>query len=102
MASGGSGDCLTGILTAPLRTRDEGNDAARLGTYWHGLAGDLALQEQGGPSVLATDLIEQLPRALNIISSSPTATLMRPHDEAIARILGPTPKRREGHSLIHR
>lgn len=74
MASGGSGDCLTGILAALLGQGMKAIDAARLGTYWHGLAGDLALQDQGGPSVLATDLIEQLPRALSIISSSPTAT----------------------------
>ena len=58
MAKGGSGDVLTGIITAFLAQGYMGLDAALLGVYLHGLAGDLALQHQSQESMLATDLIE--------------------------------------------
>jgi NAD(P)H-hydrate epimerase len=60
LAVGGSGDCLTGIVTALLCQGMAAIDAARLGVHLHGLAGDLAHQELGGPSVLATDVIRFL------------------------------------------
>ncbi len=63
MATGGSGDCLTGMIGSLLGQGYSGFDSARIAAYWHGLAGDLALKELGGPSVLATDLIAMLPRA---------------------------------------
>ncbi len=58
MAKGGSGDVLTGIITALLAQGYTGLDAALLGVYLHGLAGDLALQHQSQESMLASDLIE--------------------------------------------
>ncbi len=63
MATGGSGDVLTGITTALLCQGLSPFDAARLGVYVHGLAGDLAAAELGQVSLIATDLIHFLPRA---------------------------------------
>ncbi len=63
MAVGGSGDCLTGMIAALICQGMACLDAARLGAYLHGLAGDLAHSELGTPSTLATDLIRFLPTA---------------------------------------
>lgn len=63
MATGGSGDVLTGIITALLCQGLTPFDAARLGVYVHGLAGDLAVAELGQVSMIASDLIHFLPRA---------------------------------------
>jgi NAD(P)H-hydrate epimerase len=60
MASGGSGDVLTGVLAARLAQGDEADFAACLAAYWHGLAGDLALERLGGPAVPAGELIGSL------------------------------------------
>ncbi len=64
MASGGSGDVLTGILGALLAQGLEALDAARLGVYLHGLAGDLALLRLAGtadPSPAASRAAAALP-----------------------------------------
>jgi ADP-dependent NAD(P)H-hydrate dehydratase len=63
MATGGSGDVLTGIITALLCQHLTPFDAARLGAYVHGLAGDLAAAELGQVSLIASDLIDCLPKA---------------------------------------
>lgn len=63
MATGGSGDVLTGLLLALLARGYEPQAAALLGVYLHGLAGDLALDEQGLESLAARDLLQALPRA---------------------------------------
>lgn len=57
MATGGSGDVLTGILTGLLAQGYSAHDAAVLGTYLHGLAGDLAVKEIGQESLMASDII---------------------------------------------
>lgn len=63
LAVGGSGDCLTGIITA-LACQGLGvYQAAVLGVYLHGLAGDIAHRELGSPSTLGTDLINAIPAA---------------------------------------
>ena len=64
MATGGTGDTLTGILTGLLCQGFEPFDAARLGTWLHGRAGDLAAQEVGEPSLLPTDLQRHLHKAI--------------------------------------
>ena len=62
MASGGSGDVLTGLLAALLgQLRDL--SAVRLGVYLHGLAGDLAAARLGEVPLAARDLVEALPAA---------------------------------------
>lgn len=63
MASGGTGDVLAGLLGALLAQRMAPFDAAVLGVYLHGLAGDFARDVQGETSLIATDLLEFLPAA---------------------------------------
>jgi ADP-dependent NAD(P)H-hydrate dehydratase len=69
MATGGTGDVLTGILTALLCQKLSPYDAARLGCHVHGLAGDLAAEEMGEVSLIASDLIKYLPTAWQLVSS---------------------------------
>ncbi len=61
MATAGSGDVLTGIVAAFLGQQSNPLDACVLGTYLHGLAGDMAASEKGMHSMIATDIIEHLP-----------------------------------------
>lgn len=63
MATGGTGDVLTGVITALLCQGLAPLDAARLGVYLHGLAGDLAAARLGQESMIARDLIDFLPEA---------------------------------------
>lgn len=63
LAKGGSGDILTGIITAFLSQGYSGQQAAQCGVYLHGLAADLALQQQSQESMLASDIIERLGEA---------------------------------------
>lgn len=60
MATGGSGDVLTGILTSLLAQRYLPQDAARLGVYQHGVAGDRAAQLRSKVSMIASDIVENL------------------------------------------
>lgn len=64
MATAGSGDVLTGLIAALIGQRLAALDAARLGVYAHGRAGDLAMAALGGRSLVASDLLDYLPRAL--------------------------------------
>jgi NAD(P)H-hydrate epimerase len=63
MATGGSGDVLTGIITALVCQGLTPFDAAHLGVYLHGLAGDLAADQLGQVSLIARDLVDYLPQA---------------------------------------
>lgn len=63
MATGGSGDVLTGIITALVCQGLSPFEAAQLGTHLHGLAGDLAAAELGQTSLVASDLVRYLPQA---------------------------------------
>lgn len=63
MATAGSGDVLTGILTGLLARGYSQRDACLLGMYLHGLAGDLAAKELGKESLIASDIINYLPQA---------------------------------------
>jgi len=65
MASGGMGDLLSGIIGALLAQGLSLLDAARLGVYLHACAGDAVAQHQGERGMLASDLLEELPRLLN-------------------------------------
>jgi len=67
MATGGSGDVLTGIITALICQELSPFDAAILGAHVHGLAGDLAAKELGQVSLIARDLIQLLPRAMKTV-----------------------------------
>jgi ADP-dependent NAD(P)H-hydrate dehydratase len=63
MATAGSGDVLTGIITALLGQGLSDFDAAVLGVYIHGLAGDIAAEKFGQVSLMTTDIIDSLPDA---------------------------------------
>jgi NAD(P)H-hydrate epimerase len=64
MATGGTGDVLTGVIAALLGQGLEPFAAAQLGAYAHGLAGDLARDALGEVTLVATDLLQYLPAAL--------------------------------------
>jgi len=68
MATGGSGDVLTGILSGLLAQGYTPLETCLLGTYIHGLAGDLALQDQSHESLIASDMINHLGLAFQKIS----------------------------------
>ncbi len=63
MATGGTGDVLTGLLAGFLAQGLLALDAARLGVYLHGLAGDVAVEEAGPRGHAAADLVDALPAA---------------------------------------
>jgi hydroxyethylthiazole kinase-like uncharacterized protein yjeF len=68
MATGGSGDVLTGILAALLAQGYELPAAAQLGVYLHGLAGDLAAESSGRTALAAGDLVGHLGAAFDRLS----------------------------------
>ncbi|MCU0959658.1 MAG: NAD(P)H-hydrate dehydratase [Pirellulaceae bacterium] len=63
MATAGAGDVLTGVLTALLGQGVPAWEAARLGVFAHGLAGDLAARQQTQLGMTARDLVQFLPEA---------------------------------------
>jgi hydroxyethylthiazole kinase-like uncharacterized protein yjeF len=67
MATGGSGDVLTGVLTGLLAQKYSSIEAAILGVYLHGASGDLAKLEKGENSLIASDLVEYLPSAFKFL-----------------------------------
>jgi len=67
MATAGTGDVLTGIIAGLIAQGVKNYNAALLGTYLHGLAGDLAAKEKTIYSLIASDLIEFLPNAFKTL-----------------------------------
>lgn len=63
MATAGSGDVLTGIITALLARGYSRKNACIVGMYLHGLAGDIAAEKMGKESLIASDIIDALPEA---------------------------------------
>jgi NAD(P)H-hydrate epimerase len=72
MASGGCGDVLTGMIAGLLGQKLSLLDAARLGVYLHGLAGDLVAAERGEIGLIASDLVDKIPQAIRQYQSLPT------------------------------
>ncbi|CAN0463924.1 unnamed protein product, partial [Phaeothamnion confervicola] len=66
MATGGSGDVLTGIITGLLAQGYTALDSALIGCWIHGLAGDRAAAHFGQISMTASDIIDYLPDAFRI------------------------------------
>lgn len=63
MATAGSGDVLTGIITGLLARGYSQKEACIIGMYLHGLSGDLAARNLGEESLIASDLVDFLPKA---------------------------------------
>lgn len=68
MATGGSGDVLTGMIAALLGQKIKPFSAACLGAYLHGLAGDFAARKKGQISLIASDIIDSLPLAFRKVN----------------------------------
>ena len=67
MATAGSGDVLTGIITGFYAQHYTPLDCAILGVFIHGLAGDLALKQQSKESLIASDIIANIGAAFKKI-----------------------------------
>jgi len=67
MAKGGSGDVLTGVITALLAQGHTPLNAALIGMYCHGLAGDIAMQKHGVIGMTAGDIVDCLPLAFDTV-----------------------------------
>jgi hydroxyethylthiazole kinase-like uncharacterized protein yjeF len=71
MATAGSGDVLTGILTGLLTQGYTPEETAILGVYLHGLAGDLAVEGSSEEAILAGDIADHLGMAYTFLKSDP-------------------------------
>ncbi len=69
MATGGTGDVLTGVIAALIGQHLSPFDAAQLGVHVHGLAGDLARDQIGAVSMIATDLLDFMAPALRQVQA---------------------------------
>ncbi len=63
MATGGSGDVLTGVIAALLAQKLPAFEAAQLGVFIHGVAGDIARDQNGETGLIAGDIVDALPDA---------------------------------------
>jgi ADP-dependent NAD(P)H-hydrate dehydratase / NAD(P)H-hydrate epimerase len=68
MATGGTGDVLTGVLTGLMAQSYAAQEAATLGVFLHGLAGDIAVSERGINGLIASDIVDFLPNAFRKLS----------------------------------
>jgi NAD(P)H-hydrate epimerase len=68
MATAGSGDVLTGLLTGLLSQGYAPEDAAKLGVWVHGVAGDLAAGDSSQEAMIAGDLADWFGKAFNSLS----------------------------------
>jgi NAD(P)H-hydrate epimerase len=73
MATGGTGDVLTGMIAAWLAQLLDAEAACRLAVFLHGIAGDLAEASEGQTAMTATDLLDQLGDALTGLLAPPRA-----------------------------
>ncbi len=72
MATAGSGDVLTGILAALLAQNYTPYETCILGTFTHGLSGDIAASEIGETSLISSDIIHKLPQAYEMMNKQNT------------------------------
>jgi NAD(P)H-hydrate epimerase len=72
LASGGTGDVLTGVLAALIGQGMAPLEAAILGVYMHGLAGDFAAEGLGRHCMTALDVVESLPEAFREVAVADT------------------------------
>ena len=69
LASGGTGDVLTGVIAGLMAQGLSPEEAACCGVYLHGLAGEAVREEHGDAGTLAGDVVAALPRAINAVKS---------------------------------
>jgi ADP-dependent NAD(P)H-hydrate dehydratase / NAD(P)H-hydrate epimerase len=69
MAKGGSGDVLTGIVTALLGQNYTPEEAAILGVYIHGFAADISSEANSQEGLIASDIVDYLPTAFKILKN---------------------------------
>lgn len=65
MATAGAGDVLTGMIAALVGQGIDSFESAKWACHWHGLAGDLAASKVGKASMIASDIIENIPRVIH-------------------------------------
>ncbi|MDI9641359.1 NAD(P)H-hydrate dehydratase [Kamptonema cortianum] len=70
MATAGSGDVLTGVIATLLAQGLSPFDAASVGVYWHGMAGDLCAKKYGSIGFTSSEIANTLPTARDKIASS--------------------------------
>jgi NAD(P)H-hydrate epimerase len=70
MATGGTGDVLTGMVAAWLSQLLDADAACRLAVFLHGAAGDLAAAHEGRASMIAGDLVAHIGPALDQLTKS--------------------------------
>lgn len=70
MATAGSGDILTGMIAGLVGQQLPLHDPVEIAVYVHGLAGDLAAEDQTEPGMIATDIIQYIPAALHKIAAT--------------------------------
>ena len=63
MATAGSGDVLTGMILSLLAQHYQPEEAAVLGVYLHGLAGDLSTEDNGQEALIASDITDYIGKA---------------------------------------
>ena len=68
MASGGTGDVLSGIIGSLVGQGLPPFNAARLGVFIHGFAGDFAAGDKGILGMIASDVVDNIPYAIKYIS----------------------------------
>lgn len=68
MATAGSGDVLTGVITSFIAQGFKPIDAAVFGVYIHGMAGDIMAESRGEHGLLAGDIVEGITRALKVLA----------------------------------
>ena len=78
MATGGSGDVLTGTIAAWIAQLRDVAKAATLAVYLHGLAGDLAAADEGQTGMIAGDVVARLGRAVRALAGGGEASFREP------------------------
>lgn len=91
MATGGTGDVLTGLIAGLLAQGLDALDATLVAVYLHGLAGDLAASRMGEAPLAASDLIEILPAAFSALKSTGDGDEESGHEHAPQRGHGRRP-----------
>jgi len=81
MATAGSGDVLTGIITSLLAQKYDAFTAARLGVFLHGLAGDIGADNLGVESLTASGITQHLAAAFAYLKNGNTPAASEEEDE---------------------